>query len=130
MGRYVTFSTYGNFRKTFKFLQAIREKRIYSILDFYGQKGVSLLSKETPKRTGLTAGSWSYVKKVSEESISLEWHNSSMGSDGKTPIVVLIMNGHGTSTGGYVPPNDFVTPVMEDLFKETSEAVWKAVTSL
>lgn len=130
MGLIITRTYTGDFKKTYSFLKSIKEKRIYAVLDEYGQKGVDILSKETPKRTGVTASSWVYKKEVSDERISLEWRNTNMADDGKTPVVILIIKGHGTGTGGYVPPNDFVSPVMEPLFKEAADAVWKVVTSL
>lgn len=130
VGVIITRTYTGDFRKTYDFLKSIKEKRIYDILDQYGQKGVDLLADETPKRTGKTAASWTYKKEVSEQRIVLEWRNSNMADDGKTPVVILIIKGHGTGTGGYVPPNDFVSPVMESLFKEAADAVWKVVTSL
>lgn len=130
MGNIVTLTSSGDFKKTRKFLRFIKEKRIYDILDDYGQRGVSILSENTPRRTGATAASWTYVKEYSDERISLEWHNTNMANDGKTPVVILIIKGHGTRTGGYVAPNDFVSPIMEQLFQEAADAVWKAVTSL
>lgn len=130
MGLIITRTYTGDFKKTYSFLKSIREKRIYAILDEYGQKGVDILSKETPKRTGVTAASWVYKKEVSDERISLEWRNTNMADDEKTPVVILIIKGHGTGTGGYIPPNDFVSPVMEPLCKEAADAVWKVVTSL
>lgn len=129
MGNIVSLKSSGDFKKTVKFLEFIRDRKIASILDEYGQRGVEVLSKATPVRTGETAGSWYYVKEISQGRISLEWRNSKMGSDGKTPVVILIIKGHGTRTGGYVPPNDFVTPIMENIFNEASEAVWKVVTN-
>lgn len=130
MGNLITLESSGNFNKTRLFLKAIKDQKIYEILDSYGQKGVDILSANTPVRTGATAASWSYVKKVSNNEISLEWYNNNLSNDGKTPVVILTIKGHGTRTGGYVPPNDFVTPLMEKLFSEVSEAVWKVVTSL
>lgn len=130
MAKLVTVTTSGNFKKTYGFLRKIKEKRIYDVLDRYGEMGVKILSANTPVRTGATAASWTYVKEVSSGSISLEWHNSRMANDGKTPLVILIIQGHGTRNGGYVAPNDFVTPAMESLCQEATEAVWKVVTSL
>lgn len=130
MGNVVNLKSSGDFKKTTKFLKALRERRIYDILDVYGQKGVELLSESTPFRTGKTANSWYYVSEISEKGISLEWHNSNMANDGKTPVVILLIKGHGTKTGGYVPPNDFVSPIMDSLFKEAADAVWRVVKAL
>lgn len=130
MAGLISITASGDFKKTNAFLRRIKEKRIYTVLDEYGKQGVDILSSATPVRTGRTAGSWSYEKTVTDQSITLEWYNSSMANDGRTPVVILIIKGHGTRTGGYVPPNDFVTPAMESLFQEATEAVWRAVTSL
>lgn len=129
MPKLVELNVSGDFKKTTAFLEHIRKLRIDSILDRYGQMGVDALAAQTPKRTGATAAAWSYKKKNTNEQISLEWHNNNLALDGKTPLVILIIKGHGTRNGGYVPPNDFVTPAMEDIFRETTDAVWKAVTS-
>ena len=130
MGNVVSLKSSGNFKKTLNFLKAIKQKRIYDILDSYGKKGVELLAANTPVRTGTTAGSWTYVKEVSDSRISLEWHNTNMANDGRTPVVILIIKGPGTRNGGYVAPNDFVSPIMESLFAEAADAVWKVVQSL
>lgn len=129
MGNIVSMSVSGDFKKTLGFLKKLKERKISNLLDTYGQRGVAILSANTPVRTGATAASWSYVKKISGESVTLEWHNSNLARDGKTPVVILIIKGHGTRTGGYVPPRDFVTPSMEPLFQEAADAIWKELTS-
>ncbi len=126
----ITFQSSGDFKKTTTFLKAIASKKMYEVLDSYGQKGVEVLSDNTPVRTGDTAGSWYYDKKVTAGGVCLEWYNSKKASDGTTPLIFLIINGHGTRTGGYVPPNDFVKNSMETVFTEAADAVWKVVTSL
>lgn len=128
MGSIVSAKVSGDYKRTMRFLEAIKKRKIYEVLDFYGESGVALLSSNTPMRTGKTASSWRYEKKVSGEGISLEWYNDNLANDSKTPVVVLIIKGHGTGTGGYVPPNDFATPLMESLFNEATEAVWRVVT--
>lgn len=130
MSGIISFESSGDFNKTIKFLKAITSKEIYSILDKYGEMGVEALSSKTPVRTGETASSWSYKTMVTPVGISIEWYNSRLANDGRTPLIFLIINGHGTRTGGYVLPNDFVTPTMQTIFDEASDAIWKAVTSL
>lgn len=126
----VTFNRGVDFKKTFSFLEAIRDKIIYRILDNYGKKGVELLRDATPKRTGKTSESWSYQITMSDGHVSLEWFNSNMGNDGITPIAILIQMGHGTRTGGYVQPNDYINPVMTPLLDELVEEMAKVVTML
>lgn len=130
MSGIVTLSTRGDFKKTKSFLEKIKNrKQIYDSLNAYGQQGVAVLSAATPVRTGSTASSWSFKINMSSDSASIEWYNSKLTTNGEMPLVVLIIKGHGTRTGGYVPPNDFVTPAMENIFAEATDAVWKAVTS-
>lgn len=125
----VRFSTYGNFNRTYDFLEKLKGLNIESILRPYGDEGCRVLESNTPVRTGATAAAWSYKIKKRANSISLEWYNSRLADDGKTPLVVLIINGHGTGRGSYVPPNDFVTPAIKVVCEEAANAVWKAVTS-
>ena len=54
--------------------------------------------------------------------LDLIYSNSYTISDG-TPLVVLIKQGHGTNNGGYVPPNDFITPIVEKTAKELSSKI-------
>lgn len=120
----------GKWKKTYGFLRTVKEKRIFDALVPYGEKGVSVLSASTPIDTGESASSWSYEIAISNSEVRMEWHNNRMGNDGKTPVVILIQTGHGTRTGGYVPPNDFINPVMKPLFDEIADAVWRVVESL
>lgn len=130
MSKLIELHTSGDYKKTLRFLEAIRERRIFNMLNKYGERGVSMLSAATPKRTGKTAASWSYEVVMEEGTVGLEFHNTSMGSDGKTPIAILIQMGHGTRNGGYVPPTDYINPVIQPLFDELTDEVAKAVNSL
>lgn len=131
MPKLVELKVSGDFKNTRNFLKAVIERhKIYKVLDDYGQRGLDYLIANTPKKTGETAASWTFEKTVTSNEISLGWYNSKLANDGKTPVVILIISGHGTRTGGYVPPNDFIGPEMENLVNEAADAVWKVVTSL
>lgn len=130
MSGLVKFTHQGDFKKTEKWLNAIKKKQIYSILDKYGQEGVELLKAATPKRTGATANAWSYRIEMEPNHVTIEWLNTNKGNDGKTPIALLIQLGHGTRNGGYVPPTDYINPAMKPLFDEIVQAIDKAVKSL
>lgn len=129
MGNVITFEVSGNFEKTRGFLKRAKKLEIDSLLDSYGAKGVSILKNSTPVRTGATASSWGYEKENTGNTISITWYNTNLANDGKTPVVILIIKGHGTKNGGYVAANDFVTPLMSDLCDEAADVVWKAVTN-
>ena len=127
MSGLVSFSHSGNFTNTEGFLKHLRNLHIENILNKYGAKGVTLLQEATPKKSGKTAESWSYEVTINGEGAKIEWLNTNMGNDGKTPVAILIQMGHGTRTGGYVPPNDFINPVMEPLFEEIVAEIDRAV---
>ena len=91
-------------------------------------KGVKQLKDATPVDSGKTRESWDgSVEKVAK-GLEIIFSNSNKTKT-NIPIPILIRNGHVTGTGGYVPPNDFMTPVIKSIVKESSEKVKKVMTS-
>lgn len=90
---------------------------IKSSMSSIGHKGLRRLISSTPSRTGKTASSWDMEVEKNQNGYTLYYSNSNKISDG-TPLVVLIVNGHGTGTGGYVPANNFVTPIVDSVVDE------------
>lgn len=100
---------------------------VRSRVESIAAQGVLALQAATPVRSGLTAGSWSYQIVPNQGGLSIEFHNSNV-NQGRN-IAVLIRYGHGTRNGGYVPPNDFITPALQPIFQQIANEAWKAVTS-
>ena len=98
-------TTKGNYNKTLKWLQKLKEARLFAKLDEYGEMGVKALELATPKDTGLTALSWYYEVIRDQNKISITWNNSNRNKG--VPIAVLIQYGHGTGTG--VMSRDLIT---------------------
>ena len=120
-----------DFSKTYKYLGAVesfKKQKLMAILDKYGQEGVESLKKMTPKDTGETASSWSYKITEKGDRITLAFTNDAQ-NDG-VPIAILIQYGHGTATGGYVQPNDFINPAMKPIFQRIADDAWKEVRAL
>ena len=42
---------------------------------------------------------------------------------GITIVQFIIKQGHGTRNGGYVPPNDFITPIVDKAAKDLSKKI-------
>ena len=124
----VKWTVKGDFKKTSDFLRGIKERRQYRILEKYAQKGVEALQEATPKRTGLTASSWSYEIEQNSKSIVISWINSNFNQG--VPIALVIQYGHGMPNGGYVKGIDYINPAMQPIFDELSDMVWKEVSSL
>lgn len=111
-----------------------KTKGLMSILDKYssaklkptfesvGKVGLQQLVDDTPVRSGKTANSWTMDITETGDKLDLIYSNSNTISDG-TPLVVLIKQGHGTRNGGYVPPNDFITPIVDKTAKELSRKI-------
>lgn len=101
-------------------------ERTKNILEKYGQIGVDELSAATPIRTGLTAASWYYTIEKSKDGYVINWSNSNIQNG--INVALIIQLGHGTSKGGYVPPNDYINPALKDIFDKIAIDVWKEVS--
>ena len=122
----ITVSSSGSFKNIEGMFKRTQRKNIMKILNYHAAKGVELLASNTPKDTGVTAASWSYEIQEVAGDYSIYFKNSSM--IGNTPIVILIRYGHATRNGGYVVGNDFMTPILEKLFNEMADTIWREVT--
>ncbi len=122
----INLTTKGNFEKTTKFLDRIKQIGNSSIFDKYGEMGVEALSKATPVDTGLTASSWGYQVERKFGSTTITWTNSNINSG--VNIAVIIQQGHGTGTGGYVKGIDYINPALKPIFEQIKDALWREVT--
>lgn len=113
-------------RITEQYLEKLQKKDYLKILDQCAVKGVEALSSATPKRTGLTAASWSYEIQRNATTTSIYWKNDNVTKDGE-PIAILLQYGHGTGTGGYVVGKDYINPAIKPVFDNIADEVWKAV---
>ena len=112
----------GDFKKTFKFLRAMKEKRFLKNLDKYGQMGVDALAAATPKRTGLTAESWTYDITDNGEQLIISWNNTNV-QKGYYNVALMIQYGHGTGTGGWVEGIDYINPALKPVFDKIADAI-------
>lgn len=117
----------GDFNKTFKFLEKMKNFQIRKILERYGQEGVSALSSATPTDTGTTANSWSYEVSSNGDTHTIYWSNSNTNKG--VNIAVILQYGHGTGTGGYVAGRDYINPAMRPIFDRIAEEAWKEVVN-
>jgi hypothetical protein len=125
----IKLTSHGSFKNTQNFLKRAKRRTWADNLKKYAEEGLSALRVATPKDTGKTADSWTYEINVSDEKTEITWVNTNR-TDGKNgpPIVVLLYYGHAMPHGGYCPPNDFMTPVMEPIFKKIADDAWKELT--
>lgn len=130
----VKMTSEGNFKHTESFLKRIIHKDYYQVLENYAKEGVRYLQIATPKDTGKTAASWSYEIINSDSGVTVSWINDNYingyyyGASGRVPLVIVLINGHATSSGRYIPPNDFVSPTLAPVIVKMKDAVWSEVT--
>lgn len=116
----------GNFKKTYSFLERIKQFTGNSILDTYGKRGVDLLKAATPVDSGKTAESWYYDIQQGIGHASIIWSNSNMTEAG--PVAILIQYGHGNGNGAYIEGRDYINPPLEKAFREMARELWREVT--
>ena len=127
-GIVVQMSEKGDFKKTFTFLKAMQEKKFLSNLNKYGERGVQLLSENTPRDTGLTASSWYYKIEDDGETLTLTWYNSNVKKD-YFNVALMLQYGHATKNGGWVEGIDYINPALKPLFDEMEKDIWEEVKS-
>lgn len=127
-GIVIQMSEKGDFKKTFRFLKAMKEKKFLSNLDKYGERGVQLLSENTPRDTGLTASSWYYKIEDDGNTLKLTWYNSNIKKD-YFNVALMLQYGHATKNGGWVEGIDYINPALKPLFDEMEKDIWEEVKS-
>ena len=121
----IIFKSKGNWERTTKYLKSLSKEEFLDRLNFYGEMGIQILSKLTPKDTGLTASSWSYEIKKTINGTNIEWHNSNVNKG--LPIAILIQYGHGTGTGAYVEGVDYINPAIKSVYEFAVDEIWGKV---
>ena len=121
----ISFSSKGDFSKTIKFLNKVKNVKINNILSKYGKIGVNALSQATPKDSGVTSRSWSYKIEVNNDNASIVWYNTNVVKG--VNIAVILQYGHGTRNGGWVEGRDYINPAMKPIFDKIADQVWKEV---
>lgn len=121
----VSFTSKGDFSKTIKFLNKVKNVKINDILSKYGAIGVNALSQATPKDSGVTSRSWNYKIEVNNDNASIVWYNTNVVKG--VNIAVILQYGHGTRNGGWVEGRDYINPAMKPIFDKIADQVWKEV---
>ena len=121
----ISFTSKGDFSKTIKFLNKVKNVKINNILSKYGKIGVNALSQATPKDSGVTSRSWNYKIEVNNDNASIVWYNTNVVKG--VNIAVILQYGHGTRNGGWVEGRDYINPAMKPVFDKIADQVWKEV---
>ena len=124
----IRFRHRGDFSKTSRYLERIKNAVGRSDLDKYGRAGVAALMSATPVESGETANSWYYEIERGNSFTRIVFLNSHANKG--VPIAIILQYGHGTGTGGYVQGRDYINPAVQPVFDEIVENLWREVTKL
>lgn len=124
----ITCELKGNFKKTNSFLERCLEFIKLGRLDYYGELGVQQLAANTPVNTGLLASSWHYKIEHKNGVASLIFYNTDI--EGGLNVAILVLYGHGTKRGVWIPAIDYLTPSMQPLFLTIANDMRKEINDL
>ena len=122
----ISFRHKGDFSKFSRFLERSKEAVRLGDLDKYGRQGVAALASATPIDSGRTASSWYYEITRKNGSVSIEFCNSNVNNG--VSIAIILQQGHGTRTGGWVQGRDYINPAIQPLFDKIANEAWREVT--
>ena len=97
-----------------------------SDLDRFGRDGVEALSSATPVDTGLTASSWDYEIKYSDDGARISFTNKNIQNG--VPIAIVLQYGHATRNGSWVEGRDYINPAIQPIFDRIANDAWREVT--
>lgn len=120
----VSFESKGSFGKATKWLEDISTRSPKTTLNQIAKEGELALAANTPKDTGETALGW--ISEVVSQNGNNEvvWRNQAH-PDESANIAKLIEIGHGTGTGGYIPPRPYIKQAMEPTWKTAGDRLAK-----
>ena len=116
----------GNFSKAESYFNKLANIDLSKELDPIMNDGLESFISQTPKNTGKAAESWQAYLEKSKSGYDMTYYNTDVDANGM-PIVLLLYYGHGTGTGGYVPPFDFITPVLNTLNDSISKSIERSI---
>jgi hypothetical protein len=120
----------GDYKYAIQWLEKASKYNPTRTLKKLGKEGVYALQLATPKgETGETAMGWDYDINVSKGYAELYFVNRGHPEE-PLNIARLIELGHGTGTGGYVPPNPYIKTAMNAIFRLAENIVAKEVSEL
>jgi len=122
-GMKLKIKTKGDWTKTENWLEKLKARHNFNVLEKYGREGVAALSAATPVDSGTTASSWSYKIVQNENGVALLFCNSNKTST-NIPIAILLQYGHGNGHGAYIQGRDFINPVTQPLFDKIVDNLW------
>lgn len=121
MGIKVTQS--GDWKKTETFLLKNKQGFNDEQIEYIAKKSLEKFKKNTPKSSGLTANSWSYVIIKKGDKRSIEFHNSNIQNGYN--IALLVDTGHATNGGKWVSGEPYIDKTVKEIYDKILNDAWE-----
>lgn len=120
----ISFNSKGDFNVIRSWLDNVSKRNPSTTLDRIAGEGVKSLKSNTPRETGETASSWLSEVITKGDISEIAWKNTAH-PESQVNVAKLIELGHGTGTGGYVPPKPYIKKSMAPVWKEVDNKIVK-----
>lgn len=120
----LTIESKGEFNKVNAWLAGVVNRSPVPALRKIAAEGERSLASNTPRNTGETASGWVSQITTYRTNNVIEWMNVAH-PEALVNIARIIERGHGTGTGGYVPPNPFIERSMNAVYNNSGDSLAK-----
>jgi hypothetical protein len=118
----IVFDSKGDFNNIEQWLNNVARRSPNAALNKIAIEGEQSLADNTPKDTGATASGWQ-AKITTEKGMSeIAWINTAHPQS-NVNVAVIIDQGHGTGTGGFVLPQPYIKKSMDKVFATAGEKI-------
>ena len=126
----IQFRHKGDLVKTNNFLKKMKQAAEIRKANEYAQMGLDALMSATPKRTGLTAASWTYkITRGNGHYLSISYENTNIQNG--TNIAIILDVGHYSARGHYwIEGRHYIEPAIQPVFDQISKDLWEEIIAL
>jgi hypothetical protein len=118
----ISFESKGDFNAITDWLKDVTHRDPASAISAIAREGTRSLAENTPRSTGETASSWKEKITTKGGITEISWYNTAHPGS-MVNIAKLIDLGHGTGTGGYVPPRPYIKDAMKPVWSHVDNRV-------
>lgn len=122
----IRFDTKGGFPNAEAWLKRMGSINPETAVRAIASDGTRSLASNTPKKTGETAAGWKEKITRKGNVVEVAWINTAHPEAGVN-LAKLIDLGHGTGTGGYVPPKPYIRRAMNPVWQGFDNKVIKGM---
>lgn len=120
----LTIESKGEFNNVRAWLAGVVNRSPVPALREIASEGEKSLADNTPKSTGETASGWVSSITTYRGRSEVSWMNIAHPNAGIN-VARIIDRGHGTGTGGYVPPNPYIVKSMDQVWSNSGDKLSK-----